>query len=138
MSRENVDLVRRGYAALNQNFQSGELDFSLIEKLWTQDCVLVPSGLLPESREMQGHAGIAQFATAQMEAFEQMWVEPLEFIEAGDRVVVPVRFGGKARHTGIEVEFSVVHVFTVRNGKLARLDMHADKPKAFEAAGLTE
>lgn len=37
-----------------------------------------------------------------MEGFKQMWMKPDDLIDAGDRVVVPRRLGGRARHTGIE------------------------------------
>ena len=138
MSQENVEFVQRGYAALSQMLSSGEVDRSLIESLWTPDCVLRPSGLLPESAEMRGHEGIARFTSNQMEAFDELRVEPLEFIDAGERVVVPIRFGGKARFTGMEIAFAVVHVVTVRDGKVARTDMFREKADALQAVGLQE
>jgi ketosteroid isomerase-like protein len=138
MSRENVDFARRSYAALNDMLKRGQVDHSAIEQLWTEDCVLKPSGLLPESAEMYGHDGIARFIRNQMEAFDQLQVEPLEFIDAGERVVVPIRFGGKARYTGMDVTFAVVHVATLRGGKVARLDMFRDRAEALQAAGLSE
>ena len=58
---------------------------------------------------------------------------PLEYIDAGDRLVVPYRFGGRARYTGLEVEFSFVHVFTLREGRSVRIDVYPDKPAAFAA-----
>jgi ketosteroid isomerase-like protein len=72
------------------------------------------------------------------EAFEQFWVEPQEIIDAGDKVIVPVRFGGRARHTGLEVRFEVVHVCTARDGKWTRIDMYVSKADALEAVGLRE
>ena len=136
MSRENVDFVRRGYDALNEMLRRGEVDVRLIEELWTNDCVLKPSGLLPESAEMHGHAGIARFIRNQMEAFDELQAQPQEFLDAGERVVVPIRFGGKARYTGLEVTFAIVHVATVRDGKVARLEMFLDKAQALEAVGM--
>jgi len=65
-------------------------------------------------------------------------LEPQEFIDAGDRVVVPLQFGGEARYTGIEVKFAVVHVVTIRDGKVARLDIYMTRAEALEAAGLSE
>jgi len=52
------------------------------------------------------------FIAGQMQAFEpgSMFIEPLEFIEVGSTLVVPYRFGGRASHSGIAVEFSFVHV----------------------------
>jgi len=77
---------------------------------------------------MHGHEGLLRFAALQTEAFEEFWVQPQEMIDAGDRVVVPVRFGGRAQHTGLEVVFDVVHVCTARDGKA----------EALEAVGLRE
>ena len=138
MSRENVELAQRGYRAMNNMLKSRKVDRPYIEEWWTPDSVLKPSGLLPESSEMRGHEGIARFISIQMDAFEGLEVEPLEFLDAVDKVVVPIRFGGKARHTGLDVTFSVVHVLTVRQGKVARLEMFRERAEALEAAGLRE
>jgi ketosteroid isomerase-like protein len=141
MSQENVDWARRGYAILNAAYKSGDVNdlLSLAEETWDPDIVLSTTGkMLPESGEWRGHEGLLRFTTAQMEAFSQMWIEPQEYIDADDRLVVPVRFGGRARHTGIEVEFSAVHVFTLRNGKATRLDVFVSKAEALEAVGLSE
>jgi len=67
-----------------------------------------------------------------------MSLEPEEFIDAGDRVVVPLQFGGEARFTGLEVKFAVVHVATIRDRKLARLDIYMSRAEALQAAGLQE
>jgi uncharacterized protein len=138
MSQENVEFVRGGYVLLNQMLASGEVDISTVEKSFTPDCVLKPAGVFPESAEMRGHEGMARYMTTQMEAFEELQVEPLEFVDAGDRVMVPIQLGGKARHTGIEIDFAVVHVWTVRDGKIARLEMFRGRAEALEAAGLSE
>ena len=139
MSQENVEIVRGGYVTMNGLLGRGEeIDRSLIAEMWTTDCVLKPSGLLPESAEMKGHEGIERFIRIQMEAFDPLQIEPLEFVDAGETVVVPIRFGGKARHTGMEVTFEVVHVWTLRDGKFARLDMFVKKGDALEAVGLRE
>lgn len=87
---------------------------------------------------MHGHDGIARFLANQMDAFEELRIEPLEFVDAGDRVVVPVRFGGRARYTGMEVVFAVVHVVTVRDGRSARTDMFREVDQALDAVGLRE
>ncbi len=137
MSAESVEFVRRGYAAMSEMLVRREVDRSLIEETWTPDCVLRPAGILPESSEMHGHDGIAKFIENQMEAFDELEVEAKEFIDAGDRVVVPIRFGGKARYTGMDVGFDVVHVVSVRDGKVARTDMYREKAEALEAVGLS-
>ena len=56
----------------------------------------------------------------------------------GDYLVVPYRFGGRARHTGLPVEFSFVHLITLRDGKVTRCEVHKTVAEALEAAGLSE
>jgi ketosteroid isomerase-like protein len=135
MSRENVAVAREGYQALNEAYRTGDF-LTAIEKACHPDVVLKTSGMFPETGEYHGHEGMREFTANQAEAFEEMSIQPEEFIDAGDKVVVPVRFGGKARHSGIQAEFSVVHVWTLRDGKALRLDMYQNRDEALEAAGM--
>ena len=51
---------------------------------------------------------------------------------------MPIRVGGKARYTGMDLAFAVVHVATVCNGKVTRLDMFWDRADALEAVRPSE
>jgi ketosteroid isomerase-like protein len=141
MAQPDIENARRGYEMLNRAYQSGNPeDFRpFLEEFWDPEVVFVPAGFFPESASVQGWNGIIQFMSVQMQAFEtgSMWMEPLEFIDAGDRLVVPYRFGGRAPHTGIEVEFEFVHVFTQRRGKTVRVDVYPTKEEALEDVGLS-
>ena len=137
MSQENIDLVRRCYDAMNEAYRTGDLGKPM-EEFCHADVVLRTSGMFPESGDYEGHEGLREFAANQAEAFEQMWVRPDEFIDAEDRVVVPVHFGGEARHTGIAVAFSVIHVWTVRDLRVARLDMYRSRAEALDAVDRSE
>jgi ketosteroid isomerase-like protein len=66
---------------------------------------------------MRGHEGVVRFLTLQSEAFDAYQVEAEEFIDAGDSVVVPIHFGGRASYSGLAVAFDVVHVCSVKNSK---------------------
>jgi ketosteroid isomerase-like protein len=140
MSQENVEHTRRGYVLLSDALRAADLSRlrRLVEDRFDPEVVFVPAGVFPESDEVHGRDGALRFLAVQMEAFEAMWREPQGFIDAGDRVVVPVRLGGRARHTGIDLEFERVHVWTHRSGKALRLEMYASKAEALEAAGLSE
>jgi ketosteroid isomerase-like protein len=140
MSQENVEQAKRSYAVLGQAFAAGDLTRvkHLVDERFDPDVVFRPAGVLPESQEVYGRRGALRFLATQMEAFGEMWLEPLEFIDAGDRVVVPVRLGGRARHTEIALEFERVHVWTHQAGKVVRLEIYATKKEALEAAGLSE
>jgi hypothetical protein len=64
-------------------------------------------------------------------------VEPHEFIEAGDLVVVPSTQHLKGRD-GIEVVVHATFVFTIRNGAIERNSMYQDKKDALEDLRLSE
>ncbi len=132
-----VDVARAAYRDLADALRSGD-GADTVERWCDPEIVLKPSGLFPDSSEMRGREGMLQFLRTQAEAFDLFQVEPLEFINAGDRVVVPVRFGGRARHTGLEIDFSVVHVLTLRDRTLLRIDIYGTKLEALEAVGLPE
>ena len=73
-----------------------------------------------------------------LEPWESMHIEVSEFIEADESVVVTrqkARFVGR---DGIEVPGPVRSgwVWTIRDGKLARLAVYNDLDEALEAAGL--
>jgi len=54
---------------------------------------------------------------------------PEEFIASGDTVAVVVRYTGTGKDTGKELDLPVVHVWDVRNGKLAQFRQFMDTAK---------
>jgi ketosteroid isomerase-like protein len=139
VARAHVEIAKRGYAAINEAYALDSVDplEPMLDEVWAEDGVLVTSGrLFPEAGEWPGKEGMLRFARQQMDAFERMWAEPDEYTDAGDRVLVRLRLGGVARHTGITMEFAIFHVFTFREDKLTRLEAHVDESDARRAAGL--
>jgi ketosteroid isomerase-like protein len=140
VSAEDVANAKRGYELLNEAYRRNDarVFLPILEEFWDRDVVFVPAGVLPESEVVHGREAMVAFVAEQMKAFEPgtMFIEPLEYFEAGSTVVVPYRFGGRANHTGIDVVFSFVHVFTQRHGKTVRVDVYETKQQAFEDLGL--
>ncbi len=136
---ESLNLVRSIYAALNDAYRGGEYGGADTMAAFAHpDVTLRTSGMFPESGEYRGYDGLREFAENQALAFQSMSVEPREYIEAGQRVVVPLRFGGKARHTGIETTFDIVHVWTIREKRVSELAMYRSREQALKAVGLKE
>jgi ketosteroid isomerase-like protein len=73
-----------------------------------------------------------------VEAFSEYYNEPLDFIEVGDRVVVPNRQRGIGSASGIPVDFEFTWVYEIRDGQIARIDEYDTLDAALEAAGLSE
>jgi SnoaL-like domain len=97
MSQENVELARRHYAILNAAFASGDL--RALERhnaeFLAPDFVCKPAPVFDDTDEMHGHEGALRYTRALMEPFDAVWVQPQEFIESEDRLVVPIRFRGR-------------------------------------------
>jgi ketosteroid isomerase-like protein len=140
MSQENIEHARQGYAALSDGLPASGLGplRRLVEERFDPEVTIKPAGVFPESDEVHGRDGALRFLETQMEAFEAMSFEPLELLDAGDSVVASVRIGGRARHTGIELEFERIHVWTYRSGKVLRLEIYPRTREALEAVGLSE
>ena len=141
MSQENVELARAGVAAINETYRTGDVLpwRQHVEKAFDPDIVIEAGTTAFTEGEWRGHDGAVQFVANQMEVLDGMWLRVQEFVDIrDDRLVVQMAFGGRARHTGIEVEFTPVHVFTVRDGRALRWRIFESKAQALEAAGLRE
>jgi ketosteroid isomerase-like protein len=73
-----------------------------------------------------------------LESFSEYYNEPLDFIEVGDRVVVPNRQWGIGSTSGIPVEDEVTWVYEIRDNQMARLDEYDTLDEALEAVELSE
>jgi hypothetical protein len=66
-------------------------------------------------------------------------LEVEELIDAGDQVLVLIRFGGRGKMSGAEVEVLVWNLWTFREGESVRWTYSGeDRAEALEAAGLRE
>ena len=130
MTRQNVELVRALYEAFAQHGTSA-IPTDLIEP----DFELAMFPPFP-SGPFQGQQGIVDFAREFDAIFEEYGLEPEEFIDVDDRVAVVVRFRGHGRGGGVPVDERIAHVWTIRDGTLARGDFYTDVAEALEALGV--
>ncbi len=123
----NADAAKGAYGA----FSSGDL--ATLKTGFADDAEWVTSDELPLG-------GVTRGADAIMENFAQVpnyWssfsVEPSEFIEAGDKVIVRGTQRGTGKGGSFEAPF--VHVMEYRDGKVVRGEFHGDSAKALKALG---
>lgn len=139
MDAEDVEVAREGYRAISQFYETRDPEpiRRHLERFFQPDAVL--SAGSPEvfvEGEWSGHDGIFRFMTNQLEAFEGMWIEPQDFVEAGEEwLLVPIRFGGRTRHTGIEIELSPVHAFHLSDGRVTEFRIYRTMPEAIAGIG---
>jgi ketosteroid isomerase-like protein len=125
MSRENVETARRGYEHFNR---TGEPDYSVLDP----EIVCHDFPELPDTGVYRGHQGFLALIANAIEGFDEFKIEPQEFIDAGDQVVVLVRTVGRGKLSGADAE--VAHVWMVRNGKVVELRLYGNRDQALEAA----
>ena len=87
----------------------------------------------PDRQTRYGKEGIKQLFDSYMEAFDALQLEPEEFIEAGDQIIVSLNQRIRGKGSGAEVEGRIVHVWTMLEGEVARLRIFGDKESALEA-----
>jgi ketosteroid isomerase-like protein len=132
MSNENLDAVRRGFEALDRGGVEAFLEF-----IDPQFETTTPPELTVEPATYRGHDGLRRYFESFYEIMDEVRFEPVEFIDAGERVVVPARLVARGRDTGIEAVQQLAFVWTLRDGKGLRLQTYATRAEALEAAGLT-
>jgi ketosteroid isomerase-like protein len=133
MPEENVEIVRRGY----ELYAAGDLEG--VAALFSADAELADAGGLgvagTAAGTRQGPEGFLRANEEVLEAFEDYRVEPGEFIDVGEAVVVPVRISGRGRASGAKQEARLAHLWVLRNGEVIRGEVYRTPEEALEAAG---
>ena len=131
MSQENVEIVKAAIEAWNRE----DWDTALQNA--------APGFEVDMSRAVGPVSGVLDLAQLRLvlvdfaEHFESVRIEPHEFIEAGDLVVVPWTLHVRGRG-GIEAASRVAIVWTIRDGAIERFTMYQERQDALEDLGLSE
>ena len=72
------------------------------------------------------------------EEFEDLRVEPVELIDAGEQVIASVRISGRGKASGAPVALTLISVSSLRDGMAYRIRNPSPMAAALEAAGLRE
>jgi ketosteroid isomerase-like protein len=132
MSQENVEIVRRTFAA----FVEG--DFEQLIELADPQMEYDISRTSPESRVVRGPEEVIGVLKEWVDTWDDHQVELSELIDAGDEMVVAVMHErGKLKGSDTWVEHARGIVYTVRDRRVVRYEEHANRAQALEAAGLS-
>jgi ketosteroid isomerase-like protein len=102
----------------------------------TDDVVWVtpgPPDQLPAAGMRHGRAEVAQFFSVLNDTEEIQQFEPREFIAQDDKVVALIKYRSRIRATGRTVDTELVHIFTLRDGKIAEFREFFDTAAALAA-----
>lgn len=67
--------------------------------------------------------------------WEEFTVHPGSFHDAGDVVVVEARYTGEHKATGKSLDAQVCHVWTLKDGRIAKFQQYVDTAKLQEVMG---
>jgi uncharacterized protein len=132
VSRENVEVVRRAYEAWNAR------SLDVLRELYDPNAIIV-RGLegWPEGEEPAvGREAVLRVFEEVREAWDADTLEPISFIDAGDRVVVRQKWHGVGHGPDSSMEWTLI--YTIRKGKIFLMEYFWDHDDALEALGMAE
>ena len=130
---QNVDVVQRTYEAVGRGDIPALLDLLTDDVEWT----LQGPSVVPFAGTRRGREGVAEFFSLVGETLEFEQFEPREFVAQGDTVVVLGFERNLIKPTGRTFEQEWAHVYTLRDGKIAKVRCFEDTAAyvvAFDAA----
>ena len=131
MTNPNVELIRTVYERWRQG------DFSPDDQVYGEDLLWGYSDEFPEIAGMErGGTGRSDRLLRWLSTWEHWRTEPEEFLANGDHVVALVRYIGRGKGSGVEVDDPGAHVWELRDGRPVRLVIYSDRARALEEAGI--
>jgi ketosteroid isomerase-like protein len=130
MSRENVEKADAFIAAYNRRDFDEAVRFFHPEIEW-----VLPAHQRSDS--CRGPDEVKRFWEGLDETFDELRLDPQESVDAGDRVATRLRYYGKGKASGAQIETEMYHqVATFRDGVIVRMEYVTSWDQALEAAGV--
>ena len=124
---DSVDTVESLYGA----FAKG--DVPAVLAAMTDDIEWHEAAGMPYGGVHRGPAAVAEKVFGpQIEDIPDFAVTPEQLIGSGDTVAAVVRYTGTGKATGAKLDLNAVHVWDVRDGKIARFRQFVDTVKYTE------
>jgi ketosteroid isomerase-like protein len=142
VSQENVNLVRSLFEPL-EGIDATTIDWSadavrdLLGSAYTPDVELTTLNIemvLDIEHRYVGVDGVAEYLSKWLEPFSEYHLHNLDYIAAGDCVLVPSRQWGIGEGSGARVELELTTLYEVRDGKIARAHQYETLAEARAAA----
>ncbi|MEA2453959.1 MAG: SnoaL-like domain [Thermoleophilaceae bacterium] len=133
MAHENVEVVRAFYEAWNgPDGRHAALAFIADDFEWVNPSYAVETGT------RHGREGWSAAMDSLDGAFHFGISDPIEFRDLGDRVLCFTTFIAKTSPDGVAFTQDEPQLWTLRDGKIVRLEWFHDRREALEAVGLSE
>jgi ketosteroid isomerase-like protein len=133
MSKQDVQVVLDQFAATN------ERDFPRAMSHYADDVVLLvhPDAFI-EHGTFEGREAVGQWFANWFTTFEPGYhFDIKETRDLGELVFLSALHRGRGRASGIEVSGETGYLYTVRDGKVVRVELYATPAEALAAAGVS-
>src|SRR5215217_623286 len=133
VSQANVDIVRRGFAALAEQGVEGVIPY------FTEDVVIYSIPEWPDDPEYHGHDGVRRLFQQWAENFDEFRLELRELHDGGDRVVGLLELSGQTKRAALPMRMEIGAVYSgITDGRVAGLRLFSSWSGALEEATLRE
>jgi ketosteroid isomerase-like protein len=132
MSQQNVESIRRVYAAFNRRDADEAVELVAPEFSFKSEFDAL------FGRRYEGRSGFRQYFHDMADVWAAFHIEAEEFESLGDVVIVAYRESAVGRSSGVEVEARGYEVWHFEHGCPISNDNYPTREQALEAAGLAE
>jgi ketosteroid isomerase-like protein len=132
MSQENVEIVRRAFAAYSRDGPEALAEF------WDPEIEVGVPPELAQAGTYRGRDAVLAWISEWSEAWEQIEYTPEEIVGDREAVVVTLLYDGVGRGSGLRIDGRFWYLIRLRKGKIVYLRLYGDRSEALEAAGLRE
>jgi molybdenum cofactor guanylyltransferase len=126
---DEVEGLKRGFEAFNRR------DISQMVEFASPDIVVHDAPELPGGSTRRGRAAFREGLEEWIAMFDELCVEPQEFMRVGDRILVVFRATGRGGESGIPVDVELANVFTMKDGLVLEWHSFTSRGQALEALG---
>ncbi len=133
MSEENVEVVRRTWKAWSEG------GVEAAQHYFAEDCVVGGFPEAPDFEIVHGWEGLRERERIFFDAWVDLVLEPVEFMDAGGNAAVAViAVSGRGAGSGTPLDAHIFFVYELRDGRIVRDQAFTSRSEALEAAGLRE
>jgi ketosteroid isomerase-like protein len=131
MSQENVEMIRSVYEPLNRG------DWEAVFRDAHPD-IEITTQRGPTAGTYRGQEALRKQVQDLLGPFDTWTMEPEEFFDAGNQVVVFVKVRSRPSGGSVDMEVRNGHLWTIRDGMIRTVKTFPVREEALKAAGLRE
>ena len=128
MSQADIETLRAEYEAMCRQ------DWPAVFREAHADFEFKPPDRGLGAGTAQGRENAREAVQSFFSPFEEVVIEPQEFHERGDRIAVYFLLRTRPKGSSAMVEIRAGHLWTMRDGRPARLEVYPEREKALAAA----